>query len=336
MTKLRVGVIFGGKSAEHEVSLQSAKNILDAIDKEKFDVTLLGIDKQGQWHLNDASNFLLNAENPALIALNHSNKNVALVPGYEKQQLIEADGAGALGQLDVVFPIVHGTLGEDGSLQGLLRIGCLSTLAPRYLPSILVRMRELHPHTTLEVQEADTETLLQMLERGALDAALLYDMGLARKVQLETMTEFVPYALLPAGHRLAQRASLGLAALAQEPLVLIKLPHSREYFLSLFRQAGVTPRIAYETPSIEMLRSLVANGLGVSLLTTRPVRDWAYDGKRLACRRLRGALTPQSVVLAYPDLMGYRNPRAQQFADVARGCFEQLRDALTSKTPPTP
>ncbi|NTY86340.1 D-alanine--D-alanine ligase [Serratia fonticola] len=122
MTKLRVGVIFGGKSAEHEVSLQSAKNILDAIDKEKFDVTLLGIDKQGQWHLNDASNFLLNAENPALIALNHSNKNVALVPGYEKQQLIEADGAGALGQLDVVFPIVHGTLGEDGSLQGLLRM----------------------------------------------------------------------------------------------------------------------------------------------------------------------------------------------------------------------
>ncbi|HAU97906.1 MAG TPA: D-alanine--D-alanine ligase A, partial [Serratia marcescens] len=114
MTKLRVGVIFGGKSAEHEVSLQSAKNIVDAIDKEKFDVTLLGIDKQGQWHINDASNYLLNAENPALIALNRSNKNVALIPGQEKQQLIEAGSAGALGQLDVIFPIVHGTLGEDG------------------------------------------------------------------------------------------------------------------------------------------------------------------------------------------------------------------------------
>ncbi|GAA3883167.1 D-alanine--D-alanine ligase [Gibbsiella dentisursi] len=122
MAKLRVGVIFGGKSAEHEVSLQSAKNIVDAIDKEKFDVTLLGIDKQGQWHINDASNYLLHAENPALIALNHSNKNVALIPGQEKQQLIEAGSAGALTQLDVVFPIVHGTLGEDGSLQGLLRM----------------------------------------------------------------------------------------------------------------------------------------------------------------------------------------------------------------------
>ncbi len=54
MAKLRVGIVFGGKSAEHEVSLQSAKNIVDAIDKTRFDVVLLGIDKAGQWHVNDA------------------------------------------------------------------------------------------------------------------------------------------------------------------------------------------------------------------------------------------------------------------------------------------
>lgn len=122
MKKLRVGIIFGGKSAEHEVSLQSAKNIIDAIDKSKFDVTLLGIDKQGTWHINDASNYLLNAENPALIALNRSNKSVALIPGQTHQQVIESQNAHALTQLDVIFPIVHGTLGEDGSLQGLLRM----------------------------------------------------------------------------------------------------------------------------------------------------------------------------------------------------------------------
>lgn len=85
MKKLRIGIIFSGKSAEHEVSLQSAKNLIDAIDKAKFDVTLLGIDKQGAWHINDASNYLLNAENPALIALNRSNKSVALIPGQTQQ-----------------------------------------------------------------------------------------------------------------------------------------------------------------------------------------------------------------------------------------------------------
>ena len=125
MAKQRVGIVFGGKSAEHEVSLQSAKNIVDAIDKSRFDVVLLGIDKQGQWHVNDASQYLLNAHDPAHIALNPSEVSVATVPGVVKGQLIDAGNAQALAQIDVVFPIVHGTLGEDGSLQGMLRMANL-------------------------------------------------------------------------------------------------------------------------------------------------------------------------------------------------------------------
>ena len=79
MAKLRVGIVFGGKSAEHEVSLQSAKNIVDAIDKTRFEVVLLGIDKQGQWHVSDASNYLLNANDPAHIALRPSATSLAQV-----------------------------------------------------------------------------------------------------------------------------------------------------------------------------------------------------------------------------------------------------------------
>lgn len=107
------------------MSLQSAKNIVDAIDKSRFDVVLLGIDKQGQWHVNDASQYLLNANDPAHIALNPSEISVATVPGVVKGQLINAGNAQALAQIDVVFPIVHGTLGEDGSLQGMLRMANL-------------------------------------------------------------------------------------------------------------------------------------------------------------------------------------------------------------------
>ncbi|MFB6435050.1 MAG: D-alanine--D-alanine ligase [Candidatus Malihini olakiniferum] len=137
MKKLRVGIIFGGKSAEHEISLQSAKNIIDSIDKTKFDVTLLGIDKQGLWHINDESNYLLNAENPALIALNRTNKSVALIPGKTYQQVIESQNAQALTQLDVIFPIVHGILGEDGSLQGLLRIANIPFVGSSVLGSAI-------------------------------------------------------------------------------------------------------------------------------------------------------------------------------------------------------
>ncbi len=135
MAKLRVGVVFGGKSAEHEVSLQSAKNIVEAMDKNRFEVVLLGIDKQGQWHINDAGNFLQNAHDPARIALNPSEIRLAQIPGQAHQPFINADNGAPLPHLDVIFPIVHGTLGEDGSLQGMLRMANLPYVGSDVLSS---------------------------------------------------------------------------------------------------------------------------------------------------------------------------------------------------------
>jgi D-alanine-D-alanine ligase len=119
--KIRVGILFGGKSAEHEVSLQSAKNVYDAIDREKYQPVLIGIDKTGRWLLSDGSRFLLNAEDPGRISLNQDGDPVALVPesGGTISSLKSLAGSGAV---DVVFPILHGPFGEDGTVQGLLRL----------------------------------------------------------------------------------------------------------------------------------------------------------------------------------------------------------------------
>ena len=135
--KKRVGLLFGGKSAEHEVSLQSAKNVLEAIDPSKYDVVLIGIDKAGKWHLNDASQFLINAYDPKLITLNKTNKGIAVVPGEEQSQLVITDGMEALDQVDVIFPILHGTLGEDGSIQGMLRVANLPFVGSNVLGSAI-------------------------------------------------------------------------------------------------------------------------------------------------------------------------------------------------------
>jgi D-alanine-D-alanine ligase len=135
MAKLRVGVVFGGKSAEHEVSLQSAKNIVEAMDKTRFEVVLLGIDKQGQWHINDANSYLLNAQDPARIALRPSEITLAQIPGKPSEQLINAESGQPLPAIDVIFPIVHGTLGEDGSLQGMLRMANLPFVGSDVLSS---------------------------------------------------------------------------------------------------------------------------------------------------------------------------------------------------------
>lgn len=120
--KIRVGVLFGGKSAEHEVSLQSAKNVADAIDKEKYEVALIGIDKAGKWLLPNKSQFLLNANDPKLIKLNKENEeSVALVP-QSGGALTNLTNEGASSSIDVVFPILHGPFGEDGTVQGLLKL----------------------------------------------------------------------------------------------------------------------------------------------------------------------------------------------------------------------
>lgn len=120
--KIRVGILFGGKSAEHEVSLQSAKNVADAIDKDKYEVSLIGIDKTGRWLLPNQSQFLLNAGDPKLIKLNKENEqNVALVP-QSGGELTNLSDESSRATVDVVFPILHGPFGEDGTVQGLLKL----------------------------------------------------------------------------------------------------------------------------------------------------------------------------------------------------------------------
>jgi D-alanine-D-alanine ligase len=124
LKKIRVGIIFGGKSAEHEVSLQSAKNVLAALDREKYEPVLIGIDKSGKWYLNEDSKALLNENNPKLIQLNPSDQELALVPGSDNGQLINTADQGSLEQIDVdaIFPVLHGTYGEDGTVQGMLKL----------------------------------------------------------------------------------------------------------------------------------------------------------------------------------------------------------------------
>ena len=120
--RLRVGILFGGRSAEHEVSLRSAMSVMEAMDRDKYELVPIGVSKAGEWRRLD-SNAL---EGPAqTLAL--QGERVALLPYPESQSLVPLDDAvgGAAGPqkpLDVVFPVMHGPLGEDGTVQGLLEL----------------------------------------------------------------------------------------------------------------------------------------------------------------------------------------------------------------------
>ncbi len=121
MKKLRLGIVFGGRSAEHEVSLQSAKNVLQAIDKTKYDVILIGIGKDGKWYLSDYSKLLPNRRNLKSTFLNPLNQ-VSLVSFEKRGQLIDVSNKKSLGRIDVVFPVLHGPYGEDGTIQGMFKL----------------------------------------------------------------------------------------------------------------------------------------------------------------------------------------------------------------------
>lgn len=117
--KIRVAVLFGGKSAEHEVSIQSAKNVVHSLDKDKYEAVLIGIDKQGVWH-RMRENYLLDSSFSRQKPI-QQDKEVSLVLKDGNSFMLSSD-TGNLENIDVVFPVLHGPFGEDGTVQGALQL----------------------------------------------------------------------------------------------------------------------------------------------------------------------------------------------------------------------
>ena len=118
MKKIKVGLIFGGRSGEHEVSLVSARSIFNALDRKKYDVKLIGIDKKGKWHLSDKNNLKLNVGKSFETQVDSKTKAITVAGN----NLVELGTGKKLSEIDVFFPITHGTFGEDGCLQGFLEL----------------------------------------------------------------------------------------------------------------------------------------------------------------------------------------------------------------------
>ncbi|WP_158735609.1 D-alanine--D-alanine ligase [Alteribacillus sp. YIM 98480] len=134
--KQKVGLLFGGKSTEHQVSLQSAKSVYEAIDKDKYEVLLIGIDKEGNWNFyHNIDTCLVNINNPNKIALRKSDKRLAYFPGKKRYSFFEWPSAAPFEKIDVIFPLVHGGTGEDGSMQGLLQLANIPFVGPGVLSS---------------------------------------------------------------------------------------------------------------------------------------------------------------------------------------------------------
>jgi D-alanine-D-alanine ligase len=128
--RLRVGVLFGGRSGEHEVSLASAASVIRGLDPEKYEAVPIGISKEGHWLIGGAAQKML----PEVI---RSGRRVVMAADPTDAALIPLDRAGGGQRLDVVFPVMHGTYGEDGTIQGLLDLAGLPFVGAGVLGSAI-------------------------------------------------------------------------------------------------------------------------------------------------------------------------------------------------------
>lgn len=206
------------------------------------------------------------------------------------------------------------------SLTGQVTVGFFSPLAPFHLPRVIEQFAAVHPGVELTVVEGETEVLRRQLLQGACEAAVLYDFGLGEEIAAEVLAAAPPYLAVPATHRLARCEGVSLREAADEPMILLDLPYSREYFRSLAEQAGVDPIIRYRSTNYETVRALVARGFGYTILNQRPLADSTYDGGRVAAVPLFDCLPSLPIILA--SAQGVRlTKRALAFGDVCRQVF---------------
>ena len=161
--KINVGIICGGRSAEHEVSIVSAASILNALDKNKYNTSVITIDKNGQWHSINPENFLSHAKSVAsasITGIATGTTPVSLIPYKREQQVVEVinnvnqSNSGLTptnskqrkevpGSFDVIFPVLHGTYGEDGTIQGLFELANIPYVGSGVIGSALGMDKEL-------------------------------------------------------------------------------------------------------------------------------------------------------------------------------------------------
>ena len=204
---------------------------------------------------------------------------------------------------------------------GELELGCFVTLAPLFMPALVTDFTKQHRSVSISLHEGIQDDMLSGLKSGEFEMALLYDLDLPDTIARVPLSAFEPYVLLPEDHPLTDRSALTLEDLKDEPLVLLDVPPSRDYFTGLFHKAGLEPNVTFSSASLEMVRGLVGRGLGYSILVTRPFGDHTYDGCRIEARPLDHDAATSSICLA--QLAQTRPTRLMEtFAEFCRAWFD--------------
>ncbi len=224
--------------------------------------------------------------------IRHPSKGMTLTP-VGNQVMIECEQL-----LERASKLYDIAADSSDAIQGTLRVGCFQSLTPMIAPEVIFGFKRAFNKIDLQLVEGDQHELMTKLHNAEIDIAITYDLQLSEDVQFEVLCQLPPHAIVSELHPLAQQSAVTLGELVSEPMVMLDIPMSRDYFQSLFATDGIEPHIVARSRSEDVVRSLVANGIGYALFNVRPKSNQSVDGKRFTRLRLAGKHRPMLLGLA--------------------------------------
>ncbi|MGD1876866.1 MAG: LysR substrate-binding domain-containing protein [Kiloniellaceae bacterium] len=190
---------------------------------------------------------------------------------------------------------------QEAPLAGTLHLGVTTLVAGYCLSDLLARFRRVFPAVQVNVVEDTRDYLEHLLLNGEIDVAVIIVSNLQDNVALETEAlQTSNYHLwMPSGHRLLRSGPVSLKELAGDALIMLSVDEVEEVTGRYWRQAGVRPKVAFRTRSVEAVRSLVATGAGVAVLPDLAYRPWSLEGDRIEAREIEETLPELTVGVAW-------------------------------------
>ncbi|WP_025897072.1 LysR family transcriptional regulator [Sneathiella glossodoripedis] len=165
---------------------------------------------------------------------------------------------------------------QANTVNGSIKMGCFTPAAPILLPLITRSVANNYPGISMHFEEGENQANLTKVVHNEIDLGLGFLGEPHEGISFTPLFKAPPHVVLPHDHPLASQTVLSLKDLHTEPMVLLDLEQTRDYMFSLFAEDNLTPRVVYSSKSAEMVRSMVAAGLGYSVFNLRPLRKQQY------------------------------------------------------------
>lgn len=183
------------------------------------------------------------------------------------------------------------------SLRGFLQIGYFAPIASAILPEVIRPLMQGEGKVTIKFIEGDNQQAQDRLLRGEIDVAIFMDYSVHPEIKTVKLMEIPVYLLMPENHPLSLKKTISFADLHDQKMIFLDLPMTFDYYQTIFTSAGIKLNIVATASSTEMIRSLVAEGYGLSLLNMRPQSDMTYAGKKVICRPVSDSSKNLNMVL---------------------------------------